>query len=255
MTTPPSDVPETVPAPPPEGEERKPFWGYYDLALFLGMALPLLAVSLFVVRLAAAPLRVHPGVAALSLAIQFVWYGLWLGGLALIFRLRYRRKFWESIGWQIPATGIWQPFFSGPLLALFTGWVGVLLRAPQIELAPLRPLLSGRGSMLMLVVAVAFLGPLCEELVFRGFLLPLLARSMGAAAGILATALLFALLHGPEYQWSWRHVMLIFLAGALFGVVRWRTGSTLASGIMHSTYNFTFAAALVFQSGPLPRTW
>ncbi len=256
MTPPLAHVPEAIPpSTPPAPPERPPFWGYYDLAVFLGLGLPLLAFSALLVRLAVAPFTRHPNLGALSLAVQFLWYALWLGGLAVLFHFRYNRAFWSSLAWTAPSSGLWRPFFAGPILALLTGWLGLLLRAPQIELAPLRSLLSGRASLFLLVIAVAVLGPLCEELVFRGFLLPLLARTFGASAGILSTALLFALLHGPEYQWSWRHVLLIFLAGSLFGFVRWRTGSTLASALMHATYNFTFVAALVVQSGPFPQTW
>jgi len=57
-----------------------------------------------------------------------------------------------------------------------------------------------------------------EELIFRGFLQPLLVRSLGAPAGILATALPFGLLHFQEYGNSWRHVLLISLSGVAFGL-------------------------------------
>ena len=70
------------------------------------------------------------------------------------------------------------------------------------------------------------MAPVCEELMFRGFLQPLLVRSLGAAAGILATALPFGLLHFQEYGNSWRHVLLISLSGVAFGWMRHATGST-----------------------------
>src|SRR5256885_2249784 len=70
------------------------------------------------------------------------------------------------------------------------------------------------------------LGPVSEELIFRGFLFPLLARTFGVVVAILGAALPFALLHGPQYAWSWRHILLVLLAGCAFGWVRHRTGST-----------------------------
>src|SRR5258706_14643021 len=90
-------------------------------------------------------------------------------------------------------------------------------------------------------------GPLSEELIFRGFLQPLLVRSLGAFAGILAAALPFGLLHFQEYGNSWRHVLLISLAGTMFGWVRHVTGSTKASTIMHAAYNAVFFLALFSQ--------
>jgi hypothetical protein len=71
----------------------------------------------------------------------------------------------------------------------------------------------------------------------RGFLQPLLVRSLGAIPGILAAALPFGLLHFQEYGNSWRHALLISLAGAAFGWMRHRTGSTMASTLMHASYN------------------
>ena len=47
----------------------------------------------------------------------------------------------------------------------------------------------------------------------------------------------FALLHGPQYAWSWRHVLLIAVAGSAFGWWRVYTRSTGASALMHAGYN------------------
>jgi len=85
----------------------------------------------------------------------------------------------------------------------------------------------------------------CEELAFRGFLMPLLVRSFGAAIGIAGAAIPFALLHGDQYAWTWQYVLLVALAGVAFGWLRYRTGSTMASALMHSTYNATFYAAFL----------
>jgi membrane protease YdiL (CAAX protease family) len=84
------------------------------------------------------------------------------------------------------------------------------------------------------------LGPLCEELVFRGFFLPLLTRSLGVHAGVLVCALPFARLHGPQYQWTWQVVALLVAAGMVFGYTRVWTGSTAAATLVHATYNLTF---------------
>ena len=52
----------------------------------------------------------------------------------------------------------------------------------------------------------------------------------------------FALLHGPQYAWSWRHVLLIAVAGSAFGWWRVTHGSTGASALMHAGYNAVLVA-------------
>ena len=92
------------------------------------------------------------------------------------------------------------------------------------------------------------LGPVFEELLFRGFLLPLLQRALGAWLGILLAAAGFALLHGAQYQWSWKHLLLVGLAGAAFGLARYKTGSTAAAALLHGGYNLTFFVGYLIQS-------
>lgn len=237
-------------------EERRPFWDYEDLALFAGIAVPALLIT-FVLSKLASPLtsRLALSRELTALIFQFVWYGILFGGLKLLLQLRYSRPFWRSLGWtRINGPGV-AAFAAGPLLAMATGFVGLLLKAPKIELAPLKGLLDSRGSIALLVLFVGLLGPLCEELAFRGFLMPLLVRSLGAVSGIVLSALLFALLHGPEYEWSWRHVLLILMAGIAFGWVRYRTGSTTVSTMLHCSYNLTFLFAFISQTGTIPQKW
>lgn len=237
-------------------DERGPFWDYQDLALFAGIAIPSLVVSFVLLKLAS-PLtaRLAWPKDLTGLVFQFVWYAILFFGLKLLLQLRYGRPFWRSLGWKGPDRAALIAFAAGPVLALATGLIGNLMRAPKIQLTPLKGLLATRASVALLIVFVGFLGPLFEELAFRGFLMPLLVRSLGAVSGIVFTALLFALLHGPEYEWSWRHVTLILLAGVVFGSVRYVTRSTTAAVMIHSSYNLTFLIAFISQSGAIPAQW
>ena len=108
--------------------------------------------------------------------------------------------------------------------------------------------LIGRESTLILIgIFSTTLGPLCEELAFRGFLMPLLAQTFGVAAGIVLAAIPFAVAHAPQYAYSWRHVALIGIAGMAFGWTRFRTGSTASAAAMHAAYNFTIFAGLLYE--------
>ncbi|MGI8428188.1 MAG: CPBP family intramembrane glutamic endopeptidase, partial [Solirubrobacteraceae bacterium] len=82
-----------------------------------------------------------------------------------------------------------------------------------------------------------------------GFLLPLVMRSVGVAAGIVLTGLLFGAVHAYEYDWSWRHSLLISIAGIVFGYVRYASRSTAASTMMHATFNLTQFLGLMAQQG------
>ena len=82
-----------------------------------------------------------------------------------------------------------------------------------------------------------------------------LVRSLGVVPGILAATIPFGLLHFQEYGNSWRHAVLIALAGASFGWMRQATGSTRAAAIMHASYNALFFFVLFAQRRELPHIW
>ena len=222
-----------------------PFWDYQDFLLFITAAFPALLIAAFFVRVVSVTAAL--GKPFQGLVAQLIWYALSFGALYLILRTRYGRPFWSSLGWKFPFRAMTRILFGGPLLAIAIGYLGYVLKTPDIQM-PFRQMLANQPTLILFAIFVVILGPLCEELAFRGFLMPLLMRSFGPAAGILVTGALFGCLHAPEYSWSWRHVLLITLAGSAFGWVRYRAGSTAASIFMHAAYNLTQLAAFLGQS-------
>jgi membrane protease YdiL (CAAX protease family) len=224
----------------PEPREY-PFWTYEDLGLFIGSVIPVFLLAIILSRLISLP----PAVKAL--VIQSLFYALLLSVLYLLVAWRYERPFWASLRWK----PFRLPFICaaiGPLLAIATSTLGVLLKAPPLP-TPIEELISDRRSLFVIMLFLTVFGPVFEELIFRGFLFPLLARSMGPWLGILLTAIPFALVHGSEYHWSWQHLTLVGLDGAVFGLVRYKTGSTAASTLAHTGYNATlFVGFLVLKS-------
>ena len=227
---------------------RTPFWGYEDLALLVSSILPCVALAALLLRTsrAMAP-RFFASDAATALAFQSFMYVFLVGALYLLISWRYRRPFWSSIGWTFPIPRALRLVALGAALAVGLSSLGVLLRAPLVR-SPIEDMITSRASLAVVVVFGVLLAPLFEEMLFRGFLLPLLARSLGAWTGILLTTLPFALLHGPQNGWAWQQVALIGLAGAVFGYVRYRTGSTSASFLLHAAYNATgFLGFAIFR--------
>ncbi len=230
-----------------EQPRRDPFWDYQDLVIFLSLAIPCFLVAILITKsvFLLAPV-LNSGKAAELLPAQFLGYGLWFGCLAILFRIRYNAPFWPAMRWRLPIQSVLPAVSLGAALSLAVALAGALLRTPQID-STLEDLLHDRTSMIIVAVFATTLGPLCEELVFRGFLLPLLAGSFGAAGGIVLTAVPFALMHGPQYHWTWQHLVLLTAVGSAFGWTRYRTGSIAIPTVMHAGYNATLFAAYIFS--------
>ena len=220
-------------SPPP----RDPFWGYSDLAVFLGLLIASALAGLGLVTLVFAIFPIHlQAKVAEPLIAQSLIYVLAYGALALLFRVHYDRPFWRSLGWtgfRLPAIVV---AGCGVVTAVIVAFVGALIHTPTTA-NRITEMLEDPKSLVLVAIFGLTLAPLAEELGFRGFLQPLLVRSLGPAPGILAAAIPFGILHFWEYGNSWRHALLISLAGAAFGWMRHRTGSTRASTLMHASYN------------------
>ncbi len=210
-----------------------PFWSFEDLCLLLAAILPIWITAVLLVRISRVTSK-----SAQTLILQSAVIALLLAVLYLLVSARYRKPFWRSLGWARPVRGAWWCVAFGPVLAVTVGALGVVLRAPELP-DPVKDLVTGRVALAIVMLFVVVLGPIYEELFFRGFLYPLLTKSFGPLAGILLSALPFALLHGAQYQWAWQQVSLVGLAGVAFGYVRYRTGSTAASTILHGCFNLT----------------
>ena len=236
-------APESPPPPPP----REPFWSYTDLLIFIGLAIPCLLLGIGVVRALEFVLHLQPRVRIIELLpAQFLGYALMFTALMLLFRWQYGRPFWRSLGWTELRLSPVLILVAGLLTAFGVSAVSVLIGTPTVN-NPMTDMLKDPTSLVLVAIFGVTLGPLFEELAFRGFLQPLVVRSLGVTAGVLVAAIPFGLLHYQEYGNSWRHVVLISLAGAAFGAVRQLTGSTKASTLMHASYNALFFIALVAQ--------
>jgi membrane protease YdiL (CAAX protease family) len=233
-------------------QESEAFWTYQDLALFLGLALPCLLGGAMIAKLAIVALFMGTTHKALELLPgMFLGYGLLYVALAVLLKLEYGRPFWPSLGWRWPKMSPPTIVALGITLAFAIGILGNLLKIPESP-SPMKELLSDRISLIAVAIFGVTLGPLCEELAFRGFVQPLFIRSLGVAPGIALSALGFGLLHLSQYGYTWQHGILITLAGAAFGWMRWISGSTVGSTIMHSAYNLTLFVGFFAAGSNVP---
>lgn len=94
---------------------------------------------------------------------------------------------------------------------------------------------------ILLLFGVAFLAPLGEEILFRGFLQKFLeGHWQDITRAVLMTSLFFAVIHLNLY---W--LIQIYILGVLLGFLAWKTGSIWAGFILHSLNNLT---ALLFTN-------
>ncbi len=233
--------PVLPPAGPPPVEN--PAWNGWDVLAIVGLALVTILASqalivfgahyLFYPRAPLTDLAQNPLVVLLSQflidAAVAIYLFLWIEG-------KYRVRFWQAIRWNWPKRE-WRLLALGTLMLLALSMLENLLPMPKDT--PFEKLFaSPRDAYLLAIIAVT-LGPLVEELFFRGFLYPVLARRWGVAWGILLTALPFAALHLPQYGWAWGALLVIFIVGIVCGVVRAVTKSVGASFLVHVGYNGT----------------
>ncbi|MBV9300623.1 MAG: CPBP family intramembrane metalloprotease [Acidobacteriaceae bacterium] len=231
---------DAVPSPP-----RDPVWNYTDLLLLMGFiaASAALIVLASGVLVALRPdLRDDP--TPLLLPVQLAFYALVYLGLHFTLSIRYGRAVFSALGWRRVRMNLGVVALGGAALAFVISLLASLLHTPQVP-SPLDRFLKSPVNLALFSILAVTLAPLFEELLFRGFLQPLLSRTFGLFAGILITAALFGSLHAPEYSWAWQYVVAVSLAGAVFGWIRARTNSIIPSTLMHSSYNFVFVVALI----------
>lgn len=172
----------------------------------------------------------------LSLLSEFLAYIAVATFMVFLVEGKYHVRFWQAIQWNWPRSP-WKPLALGIVLLFTMNFLGHFLPMPKST--PFDQFFAHpRDAYLVSIFAVGF-GPLMEELFFRGFLYPVLARRMGVGWGIFFTALPFGLIHMFQYGYAWGLVLLIFLVGVVCTAVRAATGSVGASFLVHVGYNAT----------------
>jgi hypothetical protein len=112
-------------------------------------------------------------------------------------------------------------------------------RLSSIQELLFRPLHTPAG-LVLLVLVVGLIGPLGEEIFFRGFAYTAFRRRFGPAAAAVASAALFAVVHLNPMA-----LIPIFLMGLVLAVLYERTGTLAAPFALHAVNN-TFAVILAF---------
>ena len=104
---------------------------------------------------------------------------------------------------------------------------------------------AAEGWLVPMWLATVLVAPAGEEIMYRGFLFRGFVRSERSAwPAIVVISLLWA---GPHLQYDLTGIAEIFVAGLFLGWVRWRSGSTLLTLLLHGLFNLEGTIETVVQ--------
>jgi membrane protease YdiL (CAAX protease family) len=239
-------IPEP-PAPIIEIPAENPVWSGWDVLQIVFFTLGASFVFLAVMATLAQRLiyRGLPWVdlaqkPVLALISEFLAYIAVLIFMVALVEGRYQVSFLKAIGWNWPQhkyVEIAGLIGLGALLLVVLSGVSHFLPIPKrvpVDQFFSRPM----EAYLTSLFAISF-GPFMEELFFRGFLYPVLARRLGVWMGVFTTALGFGLLHAMQLGFAWGPILIIFIVGVVLTITRVAARSVAASFLVHVAYNST----------------
>lgn len=234
----------TVPAPTP----RDPAWNGWDVVMIVVVALLGLFVFGTVISLALmlAHHRITPNSPAMlkvMLLAQFLSYIAVLAFMRVLVVRHYHRDFLGAVHWRWPRENRWLAYLLGGMaLAIVVQFLSLLLPIPRT--LPIDRYFQNPGAAYLMSFFGISMAPLVEELFFRGFLYPVLARRWGIVIGVVLTALGFALVHASQLAHAWAPLLILFIVGMIFTLARVVTGNVAPGFLMHVGYNFTLFGLL-----------
>jgi membrane protease YdiL (CAAX protease family) len=145
-----------------------------SLFLFSSIAFVIVLHSSLAHGMTAAELGKNPGPLVIVPSMTLAYVAMLVAMYGLVTRHR-QRPFWQTVGWQWPGNLGWLRFLAaGAFLAVILGELSRLLPIPK-SLPMDQFFQNAPGAYLMMIFGVA-IAPLAEEMLFRGFLYPVLDR-------------------------------------------------------------------------------
>ena len=144
----------------------------------------------------------------------------------------------EDLGDKLPRRGELMPAVIVLAILIFVGdtvsWLAGRHIVDRFQ-ADIYQTAKSANLLPLLLIAITLLIPIGEETLFRGFLFHGWLRSARDAwPVILITAGIFAIIH---VQYDWFLIPQVFIFGVFFGWVRWATGSTVLTMLLHALVN------------------
>ncbi len=232
-------APPLPPALPPPLPQKVPTWFYHPLDFIWAGLIVALFFSLSISTATAKPedMNYTPGV-----LIGSIMFHLFLGATTTaVILIRVKPAVWLGLRWRewpwvfliAPGTvvAMWV-LFVGLQLGGYMRWMESL--GVQAEQDTVKLLKTATDPMVLWLMAVAavVVAPVCEEVVFRGYLYPLAKRHVGPWVAAVCTGLIFAAAHG-----SLAALLPLFVFGIVLAVLHEKTGSIWAPIAVHFCFN------------------
>jgi uncharacterized protein len=245
------DSEHSAPTQPPIPDDLRTPWDWVDLVIFalltVGAAFVVTVGMVLafgvVLHIGAAQLRSSDAAKTyFAVANQVVLSTVMLGYIAAQIKARAEVPFWRTLGWRrLETAHVSRPIAYVGLIAggfLLSILVEILSGAfhPKVKM-PIETFFQDRKSALVLMLMSVLLAPIFEETIFRGYIYPAVARRLGIAASVAITGTLFGLLHAPQLWGGWVQIVLLILVGIIFSYARAKTGTVVASYLLHLSYN------------------
>jgi len=206
------------------------------VALLGGQAAALVALQWWFGR----PLTQMPDFSGDGVAVTVVIFVSIPVQLALLFLLAQKPggSAADYLGMKVPSRGELMVGISATVALIVVGdvltWLlGHFLVTPfQLDIYRTA---SAAGCLPLLWLAVVVVTPIGEESLFRGFLFRGWLRApRDVWPVILVTAFLWAIVH---VQYDWFVIFQVFCFGVMLGWLRWATGSTILTMLLHGLIN------------------
>jgi membrane protease YdiL (CAAX protease family) len=232
-------------APPPD---RGPGWPMWMGFAAVPTALVLAMLGGLIVFLVAIPLGGQlddPGPAenlGATFVQDIVFVATAIGLASMVSRPRPRDfglrlpKFWPAAGWSL-LTYVAIAIVGAVASAAF----GVSERDQDNVLDDLG-IKDGSAWVYVAAFVVCVMAPLCEELLFRGFVFPSLKPRLGLITAALVSGAIFGGIHITNYigepaKVAAASVITLITLGTLFALLYWKTGSLLPCITLHAINN------------------
>jgi membrane protease YdiL (CAAX protease family) len=158
-------------------------------------------------------------------------------------RLGFRAPEWSTLAYALGAVvaAFLLAAIYGALIEVFDiDW----LRSERDDQIPNEVLDSALLLVIAGIVTIGF-APVCEEIFFRGFIMPGMLRAWGVGAAVVVSGLVFSAAHiGPNIH---KTLVPIFIIGAVFAFTYYRSGNILSTILAHLIFNAISFAGLAFS--------
>jgi len=240
-----AEIPVAVPPPVPLRAPRVwKFWGtvLWGLFIFAAMFAGQLAVFGYFVLRGTGPLDISSAIVTaangLTISLSVImglpavaaacWIATRASGTPFADYLALRWTSWKNVALGVVTlvvlVGSWDLLSRALGREITPGFMGDVLKSAQAD-----------GALWLLVIAFCIAAPVSEEFLARGFLYRGWSESFLRPAGaIVLSSMAWTSLH---LQYDWFFFGQVFSIGLLLGYLRYRTGSTWLTVVLHGLNN------------------